>query len=133
MDVRNVSWLVLALWAIAGAGAATATDRRCLRFSGTDDGLGRKMAIEASRKSLEEAITKWKAENHVEAAVGTAAKPTPHPYWRRTVCPGIQLNPDEVTDSAYTICWQGVVSPIVCTSGANLCCRRAHQPPPQFS
>ena len=105
----------------ASAGAATATDQRCLMFSGTGDGLGRKMAIEASRQSLEEAITKWKAESHVEAAVTTAAKPTPHPYWRRTVFPGIRLNPDEVTDSAYTICWQGVVSPVVCTSGANVC------------
>jgi hypothetical protein len=26
-----------------------------------------------------------------------------------------------VSDSAYTLCWKGVVSPVVCTSGAKLC------------
>jgi hypothetical protein len=26
-----------------------------------------------------------------------------------------------ITDTSYTLCWRGVVSPVVCTSGAKVC------------
>ena len=32
----------------------------------------------------------------------------------------IEARPDVVSDSACTICWTGVVSPVVCTSGAKV-------------
>ena len=35
--------------------------------------------------------------------------------------PDLFLAPDVITDSAYTVCWKGVVSPVVCTSGAKVC------------
>jgi hypothetical protein len=35
--------------------------------------------------------------------------------------PGLFLPPDVVTDASYTLCWKGVVSPVVCTSGTKLC------------
>ena len=32
-----------------------------------------------------------------------------------------QLKPDVVTAKSYTVCWKGVVSKVVCTSGAKVC------------
>ena len=60
-------------------------------------------------------------DNNVTGPVReTLEKPTPNPYWRSSVSPHLLLPPDVVSDSAYTICWAGVVSPVVCTSGAQL-------------
>ena len=79
-------------------------------------------AVEKSAKSLREAIDKWKIENGVTGPVSeTAEKPAPNPYWRRSIRPHLLLPPDVVSDSAYTICWTGVVLPVVCTSGAQVC------------
>jgi hypothetical protein len=36
------------------------------------------------------------------------------------VCYSVALEAT-LSDSAYTICWTGVVSPVVCTSGAKVC------------
>ena len=44
------------------------------------------------------------------------------PFWRSSVPAYAILSPDIVSDAAYTICWTGVVSPVVCTSGARVCC-----------
>ena len=33
----------------------------------------------------------------------------------------MMYRPDIVNAKSYTICWQGVVSPYVCTSGAKIC------------
>jgi len=91
-------------------------------FSGTSDAIVKSGAVEGSLESLREAIDKWKAENGVTGPVSeTAQKPQLHPYWRSEISPHLFLQPDVVTDAAYTICWKGVVSPVVCTSGAKLC------------
>jgi hypothetical protein len=112
--------VVLAVASLS-AGPATAADQRCLMFSGTADALSKPAAVEGSRTSLQDAIAKWKTENHVEVYQAKAAKPDPHPYWRSAIFPELFLAPDEITDQAYTICWKGVVSPVVCTSGAEVC------------
>jgi hypothetical protein len=71
---------------------------------------------------LDEQIEKWKADSGVTGPVTvTAEKLQPHPFWRSSVPSYALLPPDVVSDSAYTICWTGVVSPVVCTSGARLC------------
>ena len=99
-----------------------AAQPRCIVISGTADALGKSNAVEKSLKSLREAIDKWKADNNVRGPVSeTPEKPTPNPYWRSSVSPRLLLPPDVVSDSAYTICWTGVVSPVVCTSGAKVC------------
>jgi len=85
------------------------------------DGLQKQMAVEASRSSLEDAIRQWESKNGVAAVDVKAAKPVPRPYWRSSVRPFLVLTPDEMSDRAYTICWQGVISPVVCTSGAEVC------------
>jgi hypothetical protein len=113
--------LLLALLALQLALPAAA-QQRCLFFSGTADSLRKSRAVEDSLQALREAIDKWKAENGVTALVTeTAEKPNPHPYWRSSVSPDLFLEPDVVSDSAYTICWKGVVSPVVCTSGSKVC------------
>ena len=95
---------------------------RCIFISGTADALVKTNAVEASQKSLREAIDKWKADNGVTAPVSEyAQKPRPVPYWRSEVDPSLFLPPDVVSDTAYTLCWKGVVSPVVCTTGAKLC------------
>ena len=95
---------------------------RCMFFSGTADALVKSNAVEESPKSLREAIDKWKAENGVTAPVSEyAQKPRPVPYWRSEVDPSLFLPPDVVSDTAYTLCWKGVVSPVVCTTGAKVC------------
>jgi len=117
--------LLLALVAIACwvmSFPASAQFTRCMYFSGTADALIKSNAVDASLKSLREAIDKWKAETGVGGPVSeTAQKPQPVPYWRSEVRPDLFLPPDVVSDAAYTLCWKGVVSPVVCTSGSKLC------------
>ena len=117
--------ILLGLIAVASWGTPctiAAAQTRCVFISGTADGVDKSHAVKQSLKSLREAIDKWKTENGVTGKVSeTAEKPTPHPYWRNTVPSYLLLPPDVVSDSAYTICWTGVVSPVVCTSSAQLC------------
>ena len=95
---------------------------RCMYFSGTADALIKSKAVDGSQKSLREAIDKWKADNAITAPVSEfAQKPRPVPYWRSEVDPSLFLPPDVVSDAAYTLCWKGVVSPVVCTTGAKVC------------
>ena len=99
-----------------------AAQTRCLSFSDSIDGVNKDRAVEKSLKSLHEQIEKWEADNGVTGlGTVTAEKPQPHPFWRSSVPSYALLPPDVVSDSAYTICWTGVVSPVVCTSGARVC------------
>lgn len=109
--------LLAAQWMLPAA-----AQQRCVFFSGTADSLRKAQAVEDSLGSLKEAIDKWKAENGVTAPVTQVAqKPNPHPYWRKTISSDLFLPPDIVSDTTYTICWKGVVSPVVCTSGSKVC------------
>ena len=97
-----------------------AAQMQCLSFSDSIDGVDKDRAVEKSLKSLDEQIEKWKADKGVTGPVTvTAEKPQPH-LWRSSVPSYALLPPDVVSDSAYTICWTGVVSPVVCTSGARV-------------
>lgn len=112
--------VALACWGMPFPVSAQFT--RCIFISGTADALVKPNAVEASQKSLREAIDKWKSDNGVTAPVSEyAQKPRPVPYWRSEVDPSLFLPPDVVSDTAYTLCWKGVVSPVVCTTGAKLC------------
>jgi len=107
-------------WSIPHTIAAAQT--QCVSFSDSIDGIDKNHAVEKSLKSLHEQIEKWKADNGVTGPVTeTAEKPQPHPFLRRSVPVFALLPPDVVSDTAYTICWTGVVSPVVCTSGTRVC------------
>jgi hypothetical protein len=114
--------LLLAIVVLACSGMsfqASAAFSRCMFFSGTADAL---VKPTESLEALREAIDEYKAENGVTGpASEIAEKPRPHPYWRSEISSHLFLPPDTVSDSAYTLCWKGVVSPVVCTSGAKLC------------
>ena len=100
---------------------ATAQER-CVSVRATDDAINKNRGVEKSLKSLRAVIDEWKADNGITGSViETAQKPEPHPFWRSSVPSHAFLPPDVVSDSAYTICWSGVVSPVVCSSGARLC------------
>jgi hypothetical protein len=95
---------------------------QCVSFTDTIDGIDKGHAVEQSLKSLHEQVEKWKADNRVTGPVtATAEKPQPHPFLRHSVPDFALLPPDVVSDTAYTICWTGVVSPVVCTSGTRVC------------
>jgi len=93
----------------------------CKSFAGTATAPFKTWAVDDSRDTLKEAIDKWKANHEMAGTVQTAEKPAPHPYWRSSISPDLFLPPDVITESEHTICWKGVVSPVVCTSGAKLC------------
>jgi hypothetical protein len=102
--------------------AIAAAQTRCVSFSDSIGGVNKDRTVEKSLKSLQEQIEKWEADNGVTGPVTvTAEKPQPHPFLRRSVPAFALLQPDVVSDAAYTICWTGVVSPVVCTSGARVC------------
>ena len=112
--------MAVAFWSTPCTIAAAQT--RCVFISGSADGVDKSHAVEQSLKSLREKIDEWKTENGVTGLVSeTAEMPQPHPFWRSSVPSYALLPPDVVSDSAYTICWTGVLSPAVCTSGARLC------------
>ena len=102
-------------------GPAMAAGKKCLTISGTGDGINKKVALDSSRSAIATEIEKLEAENHVTTVESKAWKPDPRPYWRSSVADYLFLPPDDVTDQVYTICWKGVVSPAVCTSGTEVC------------
>ena len=116
----SIFLMAVACWITPCTIAAAQT--RCIVISATADALRKDNAVEKSLESLHKAVDKWKTDNSVTGSVSERPeKPTPKPYWRSSVRADLLLPPDIVSDSAYTTCWTGVVSPVVCTSGARLC------------
>jgi hypothetical protein len=99
----------------------TAAFAECALFTGTADGWSKEDASEGALNALKGSIDGWKAKSKVRAVSVTAMKPTPQPYWRSGVADHLLLHPDIVTGGSHTVCWTGVVSPVVCTSGAKVC------------
>ncbi len=97
------------------------TFRACVMISGTDDGVARETAVSGAREALENAIADWRRQNPGINPVRSAERPDPNPYWRGQVTPDLYFKPDIVEPDTYTVCWRGVVSPVVCTAGARLC------------
>jgi len=119
---RSILLALMAILCWSTPCTIAAAQTGCLSFTDTIDGVNKDRAVEKSLKSLDEQIEKWKADNGVTSPVTvTAKKPQPHPFWRTSVPAYALLPPDVVSDVAYTICWTGVVSPVVCTSGARVC------------
>ena len=93
----------------------------CVVLAGTADGFDKETAVSRAQLSLEDYIKQYKAENHLGAVTVKAMRAEPQPYWRGRVSENMMYHPDIVTANSYTICWQGVVSTYVCTSGAQVC------------
>jgi hypothetical protein len=103
----------LALGAPAHAG--------CVGLSGTADGFDKETAVSRAQLALADYIKQYKAEKHLGAVKVSALRAHPQPYWRSSVSSDLFYRPDIVNARSYTVCWHGVVSPYVCTSGAKIC------------
>jgi hypothetical protein len=93
----------------------------CLGFSGTADGFDKQTAVTRAQAAVADAVNQYKAQKRLGAVTVTAMRATPQPYWRASVRADLFYKPDIVNANSYTICWSGVVSPYVCTSGAKAC------------
>jgi hypothetical protein len=101
----------------------------CIGVSGTADGFDKETAVSRAQEALDDEINQYKAANHLSAINVSAMRMSPQPYWRSSVsddmfCLGINCGiykPDIVNAHSHTVCWHGVVSPYVCTSGAKIC------------
>lgn len=118
-SVLCVSALALAMVGLCVA-AAPASAGGCSKFIGTADGWDKSDALSGSQSALAGAISDFKVKNKAALTV-TAMRATPQPYWRSSVSADLYVKPDVVTPKSYTVCWHGVVSPVVCTSGAKVC------------
>ena len=93
----------------------------CVVVAGTADGFNKDTAVSRAQLALDDYIKQYKAENHLGAVTVSAMRAAPQPYWRGRVSENMMYHPDIVTEKSYTVCWQGVVSTYVCTSGAQVC------------
>jgi hypothetical protein len=111
--------------ALIGAGLClaygTAANAACVGFSGTADGFDRETGISRAQLALANAITQFKASKKLKSVTVSPMRAKPQPYWRGSVSADLFYKPDIVKSNSYTICWHGVVSPYVCTSGAKVC------------
>ena len=102
----------------------------CVGLSGTADGFDKETAVSRAQLALADYVKEYKAAKHLSAVTVSAMRASPQPYWRSSVSESMFCldsiwcgiyKPDIVTKSSYTVCWHGVVSPYVCTSGAKVC------------
>jgi hypothetical protein len=122
-------WRRSALVLIACLAFGAPAQAGCVGASGTADGFDKETAVSRAQEALDDYIKQYKATNHLSAINVSAMRASPHPYWRSSVsddmfCLGINCGiykPDIVNAHSHTVCWHGVVSPYVCTSGAKIC------------
>src|SRR3990170_6094338 len=110
--------LIAAVLCVAQGAPANAV---CLGFSGTADGFDQVTGVSRAQLALADAITEYKKQKRLGAVSVSAMRAKPQPYWRDVVTEDLYYKPDIVKSNSYTVCWQGVVSPYVCTSGAKAC------------
>jgi len=92
---------------------------RLQQIGGTADGWNKPDALSGAQSALAEAVAEFKKGKGAVTVTGMRAKP--QPYWRDSVSAELFLKPDVVTAKSHTVCWKGVVSPVVCSSGAKVC------------
>jgi hypothetical protein len=107
--------------AVIGMAQGSPASAGCVGFSGTADGFDKETAIERAQAALADAVTGFKAEKKLGAITVSGMKAKPQPYWRDSVSADLFRGPPIVKSNSYTICWTGVISPYVCTSGAKVC------------
>jgi len=118
------SFLCVSAYALVAVGlcvaaAVPAKAGGCNKLIGTADGWNKPDALSGAQSALAEAVVEFKKGKG--AVTVTAMRAKPQPYWRESVSAELYLKPDVVTAKSHTVCWKGVVSPVVCTSGAKVC------------
>ncbi len=117
MRVFGLALIAAGLWVAQGAPANAA----CLGFSGTADGFDQVTAVTRAQAAVAAAISEYKTQKRLGAVSVSAMRAKPQPYWRDSVSENLYHKPDIVKSNSYTVCWAGVISPYVCTSGAKAC------------
>jgi len=128
--ISSVRGSVLALVAVGFSWALGAPAQAgCVGLSGTADGFDKETAVSRAQLALADYVKQYEAEKRLRAVTVSAMRASPKPYWRSSISENMfcfniwcgVYKPDIVNKSSYTVCWSGVVSPYVCTSGAKLC------------
>ena len=96
-------------------------DAGCVGLSGTADGVNKQVAVSRAQNALAGAIKDYKASKRIRSVSISPMRAKPQPYWRTSVSADLYQKPDVVTRQSHTVCWSGVISPTVCTSGARIC------------
>ena len=117
--MKLVCCVFAVLLAAALCMAVAPAEAGCTKLAGTADGWDKKDALTGAQAALAGAVSELKSKRAVVSV--SASRPKPQPYWRNAVTADLFLKPDVVTAKSHTICWRGVVSPVVCTSGATVC------------
>lgn len=117
--LRSIRFALVA--ALLCLGQSAPVSAACVGLSGTGDGFDKETAVSRAQLALDEYIQQYKAENNLDTITVSAMRAEPQPYWRGEVTENMMRGPDIVTERSYTICWQGVISTYVCTSGARVC------------
>ena len=118
---KRVFGLALIAAGLCVAQGAPASAAGCFGFSGTADGFDKETAVSRAQAAVAEAVTEYKKQKKLGAVTVSAMRAKPQPYWRDSVSADLFFKPDIVKSNSYTVCWSGVVSPYVCTSGAKVC------------
>ncbi len=100
---------------------AAPANAACYGFSGTADGVNKATAVSRAQAAVAQAIVDYKKQKRLGAVSVSPLRAKPQPYWRNSVSADLYHKPDIVRRDSHTICWSGVVSPYVCTSGAKVC------------
>ena len=117
--MRTIKLALVAAWlCMAESVPASAA---CVVLAGTADGFDKETAVSRAQLALDDYIKQYETENRLSAVTVKAMRAEPQPYWRGRVSENMMYHPDIVTEKSYTVCWQGVVSTYVCTSGAHVC------------
>ena len=117
MRIIRLAFVAAGLCMAQGAQASAA----CVVLAGTADGFDKETAVSRAQLALDDYIKQYKAENHLDSVTVSAMRADPQPYWRGRVSENMMYHPDIVTEKSHTVCWQGVISTYVCTSGAQVC------------
>jgi hypothetical protein len=116
--MKSFCCVVVLLMAAGLCVTAAPANAGCTKILGTADGWDKNDAVTGAQAALAGAINDMKGKKAISVK---ASKPKPQPYWRDSGSAELFFKPDVVTAKSYTVCWRGVVSPVVCTSGAAVC------------
>lgn len=121
--------LGLAMFVVAGLQPAEArrdvisNAGKCYIISSSFHGTNPPKALRQARDDLELAIKRLSNKEGWKNPRVSAQRVRPNPTLRSEVTADVMLKPDVKTSRSYTQCWEGVIWPYVCTSGAKLCPR----------
>ena len=101
--------------------------RECHLFGVTWDGGSRAAAQRRAQNALKKTVSDWRRKQGrrsgwlSQGVTIEAHRMRPNPYWRSRVDANLYYRPNARTATSYTVCWKGVISTAVCTSGAKVC------------